>query len=166
MRNAGDARPKATMRLGKYAELKEMWETLNLKVILEYKFDKEAEFKSLFTEFLKAQKSNFTIDGVSERVAKVEIKDDRAIVNEVESIYGRNVATISTMKYSDFLKELSKILNINKQTLSNYESGQSIPGNHIWALIMLALDFHPTYRLLKQDISSNWSNNLDVLDHA
>jgi len=62
--------------------------------------------------------------------------------------------------------ELSKILHINKQTLSNYESGQSIPGNHIWALIMLALDFHPTYRLLKQDISSNWSNNLDVLDHA
>ena len=62
--------------------------------------------------------------------------------------------------------ELSKILNINNQTLSNYESGQSIPGNHMWALIMLALDFHPNYRLLKQDVSSNWSNNLDVLDHA
>lgn len=55
--------------------------------------------------------------GVSERVAKVEIKDDRAIVNEAESIYGRNVATISTMKYSDFLKELSKILNINLTTI-------------------------------------------------
>jgi type III restriction enzyme len=84
---------------------------------LEYKFDNEAEFKNLFTEFLKAQKGNFTIDGVSERVAKVEIKDDRAIVNEAESIYGRNVATISTMKYSDFLKELSKILNINLATI-------------------------------------------------
>src|SRR5690606_20585227 len=69
------------------------------------------------TEFLKAQKGNFTIGGVSERVAKVEIKDDRAIVNEAESIYGRNVATISTMNYSDFLKELSKILNINLATI-------------------------------------------------
>ena len=117
VRKATDDKKKITIRTDKYSELKDLWEKLNEKVILEYKFDKEAEFKSLFTEFLKAQKGNFTIDGVSERVAKVEIKDDRAIVNEAESIYGRNVATISTMKYSDFLKELSKILNINLTTI-------------------------------------------------
>ena len=117
VRKATDDKKKITIRTEKYSELKDLWEKLNEKVILEYKFDKEAEFKSLFTEFLKAQKGNFTIDGVSERVAKVEIKDDRAIVNEAESIYGRNVATISTMKYSDFLKELSKILNINLTTI-------------------------------------------------
>lgn len=117
VRKATDDKKKITIRTDKYSELKDLWEKLNEKVILEYKFDTEAEFKSLFTEFLKAQKGNFTIDGVSERVAKVEIKDDRAIVNEAESIYGRNVATISTMKYSDFLKELSKILNINLTTI-------------------------------------------------
>jgi len=117
VRKATDDKKKITVRTDKYSELKDLWEKLNEKVILEYKFDKEDEFKSLFTEFLKAQKGNFTIDGVSERVAKVEIKDDRAIVNEAESIYGRNVATISTMKYSDFLKELSKILNINLATI-------------------------------------------------
>ena len=117
VRKATDDKKKITIRTDKYSELKDLWEKLNEKVVLEYKFDKEAEFKSLFTEFLKAQKGNFTIDGVSERVAKVEIKDDRAIVNEAESIYGRNVATISTMKYSDFLKELSKILNINLTTI-------------------------------------------------
>ena len=117
VRKATDDKKKITVRTDKYSELKDLWEKLNEKVILEYKFDKEAEFKNLFTEFLKAQKGNFTIDGVSERVAKVEIKDDRAIVNEAESIYGRNVATISTMKYSDFLKELSKTLNINLATI-------------------------------------------------
>ena len=117
VRKATDDKKKITVRTDKYSELKDLWEKLNEKVILEYKFDKEAEFKNLFTEFLKAQKGNFTIDGVSERIAKVEIKDDRAIVNEAESIYGRNVATISTMKYSDFLKELSKILNINLATI-------------------------------------------------
>lgn len=117
VRKATDDKKKITIRTDKYSELKDLWEKLNEKVILEYKFDKESEFKNLFTEFLKAQKGNFTIDGVSERVAKVEIKDDRAIVNEAESIYGRNVATISTMKYSDFLKELSKILNINLATI-------------------------------------------------
>ncbi|MFN8715262.1 MAG: type III restriction-modification system endonuclease [Bacteroidota bacterium] len=117
VRKATDDKKKITVRTDKYSELKDLWEKLNEKVILEYKFDKEAEFKNLFTEFLKAHKGNFTIDGVSERVAKVEIKDDRAIVNEAESIYGRNVATISTMKYSDFLKELSKFLNINLATI-------------------------------------------------
>ncbi|MBN2235938.1 MAG: type III restriction-modification system endonuclease [Bacteroidales bacterium] len=117
VRKATDDKKKITIRTDKYSELKDLWEKLNEKVILEYKFNKEAEFKKLFTEFLKAQKGNFTIDGVSERVAKVEIKDDRAIVNEAESIYGRNIATISTIKYSDFLKELSKILNINLATI-------------------------------------------------
>ncbi len=117
VRKSTDSNKKITVRTEKYQELKDLWEKLNEKVILEYKFDNEAGFKTLFTEFLKAQKGNFTIGGVNERVAKVEIKDDRAIVNEAESVYGRNIATVSTMKYSDFLKELSKILNINLATI-------------------------------------------------
>lgn len=117
VRKATDDKKKITVRTNKYSELKDLWEKLNEKVILEYKFNNEAEFKTLFTGFLKAQKGNFTINGVSERVAKVEIKDDKAVVNEAESIYGRNIATVSTMKYSDFLKELSKSLTINLATV-------------------------------------------------
>lgn len=117
VRKATDDKKKITVRTDKYSELKVLWEKLNEKVILEYKFDNEANFRTLFTEFLKAQKDNFTIDGISERVAKIEIRDDSAIVNSVESIYGRNIASISTMKYSDFIKELSKILNINLATI-------------------------------------------------
>ncbi|MBD3808504.1 MAG: type III restriction-modification system endonuclease, partial [Epsilonproteobacteria bacterium] len=117
VRKATDNKKKITVRTDKYCELKDLWEKLNEKVILEYKFDNEANFKSLFTEFLKSQKGNFTIDGVSERVAKIEIEDGKAILNETESISGRNITTISTMKYSDFLKELSKILHINLATI-------------------------------------------------
>jgi type III restriction enzyme len=97
--------------------LKDLWEKLNEKVILEYKFDNEANFKTLFTDFLKAQKDNFTSDGINERISKIEIKDNKAVANEPESVYNRKTATISIMKYSDFLKELSKILNINIKTL-------------------------------------------------
>lgn len=117
VRKATDPKKKVVVRTEKYQELKDLWEKLNEKVILEYKFDNEANFKTLFTEFLKAQKDNLTSDGINEKVSKVEIKDNRAIVNEPESIYNRKTATISTMKYSDFLKELSKILNINIATL-------------------------------------------------
>ena len=96
-----------------------MWEKLNEKVILEYKFDKEDKFKSLFIDFLNEQKGNFTSEGVKERTAQIEITDNRAEVKEEEAIYGNEITPISTMKYSSFLKELAKILNINIKTLNS-----------------------------------------------
>ena len=117
VRKATDPKKKVVVRTEKYQELKDLWEKLNEKVILEYNFDNEAGFKTLFTDFLKAQKDNFTSDGINERISKIEIKDSKAVANEPESVYNRKTATISIMKYSDFLKELSKVLNINIKTL-------------------------------------------------
>ncbi len=117
VRKATDPKKKIAVRTEKYQELKDLWEKLNEKVILEYKFDNEAEFKTLFTEFLKAQKDNFKSEGINERISKIEIKDNKAVANEPESVYNRKTANISIMKYSDFLKELSKSLNINISTL-------------------------------------------------
>lgn len=117
VRKVTDLKKKVVVRTEKYQELKDLWEKLNEKVILEYKFDNEANFKTLFTEFLKAQKDNFTSDGINERISKVEIKDNKAVASEPESVYNHKTATISLMKYSDFLKELSKMLNINIATL-------------------------------------------------
>ena len=128
VRKATDPKKKIAVRTEKHQELKDLWEKLNEKVILEYKFDSEEVFKSLFTEFLKAQKDNFKSDGINERISKIEIKDNKAVANEPESIYNRKTARISIMKYSDFLKELSKILNININTLhqSIIDSGTDI----------------------------------------
>jgi type III restriction enzyme len=117
VRKATDPKKKVVVRTEKYQELKDLWEKLNEKVILEYKFDNEAVFKTLFTDFLKAQKDNFTSDGINERISKIEIKDNKAVANEPESVYNRKTSSISIMKYSEFLKELSKILNINIKTL-------------------------------------------------
>jgi type III restriction enzyme len=128
VRKATDPKRKVVVRTEKYQELKELWEKLNEKVILEYKFDNEVAFRRLFSDFLKAQADNFKTDGIIERISKVGIKDNKAVVDEPESVYGRKTASISTMKYSDFLKELSKILNININTLhqSFIESGTDI----------------------------------------
>jgi type III restriction enzyme len=117
VRKATDSKKKVIVRTEKYNELKDLWEKLNEKVILEYKFDNEASFKTLFTDFLKLQKDNFTQDGINERISKIEIKNNIAVVNEPESVYNRKTAIISTLKYSDFIKELSIILNINLKTL-------------------------------------------------
>jgi type III restriction enzyme len=128
VRKATDTQKKVVIRTEKYQELKDLWEKLNEKVILEYKFDNEVAFKKLFTDYLKAQQGNFTADGINERISKIEIKDNKAVANEPESVYNRRSTTISTMKYSDFLKELSKILNINIKTLhqSVIDSGTDI----------------------------------------
>jgi type III restriction enzyme len=128
VRKATDVKKKITVRTSKYDELKELWEKLNEKVILEYKFDNEIAFKTLFVNYLKTQKGTFTADGINERIAKIEMKNNRAEVNEAESVYSRNAANISTLKYSDFLKELSRNLNINIKTLhqSIIDSGTEI----------------------------------------
>ena len=143
VRKATDSKKKVLVRTEKYDELKDLWEKLNEKVILEYKFDNEERFQTLFTEFLKVQKDNFTSDGIHERISKVEIKDNKAIVSEPESVYNRMTATISLMKYSDFLKELSKKLNIKITTLhqSIIDAGTDIN-------IFLN---HSTLRIIKQN---------------
>lgn len=119
IRNAKDKKKQVSIRTEKYSELKELWEKLNEKVILEYKFEKEDKFKSLFVNFLNAQNSNFTIEGIKERTAQIEITDNIAGVKEEQEIYGNEITPISTMKYSNFLKELAKTLNINIKTLNS-----------------------------------------------
>ncbi len=118
VRKSTDKKKQVSVRTEKYSELKELWEKLNEKVILEYKFEKEDKFKSLFVNFLNEQNSNFTIEGIKERTAQIEITDNIAEVKEEQEIYGNEITPISTMKYSSFLKELAKILNINIKTLN------------------------------------------------
>ncbi len=119
VRKSTDKKKQVSIRTEKYTELKELWEKLNEKVILEYKFDKEDKFKSLFINFLNEQKGNFTIEGIKERTAQIRITDNIAGVEEEEAIYGNEITPISTMKYSSFLKELAKTLNINIKTLNS-----------------------------------------------
>ena len=146
VRKATDPRKKVVVRTEKYQELKDLWEKLNEKVVLEYKFEKESGFKNLFTNFLTSQSGNFAIDGINEKISKIEFEDNRAFVNEPDSIYSRKTATISTMKYSDFLKELSKILNLNIHTLhdSIIDSGIDI-NSHL---------NKTTIRIIKQNFDS------------
>lgn len=119
VRKSTDKKKQVSIRTEKYSELKELWEKLNEKVILEYKFEKEDKFKTLFVNFLNEQNSNFTIEGIKERTAQIEITDNIAGVKEEQEIYGNEITPISTMKYSSFLKELAKVLNINIKTLNS-----------------------------------------------
>ena len=118
VRKSTDTKKQISVRTEKYSELKDLWEKLNEKVILEYKFDNETTFQTLLTEFFKEQKKNFSIEGIKERKAKIEIKDEQAITTEEISVLDNEITPVSILKYSEFAKELSKALNINLKTIN------------------------------------------------
>lgn len=128
VRKSTDTKKQVAIRTDKYQELKDLWEKMNEKVILEYKFEKESDFQNLLTSFFKAQKTNFSIEGIRERKTKVEIKDRQAITMDEISVLDNEITPVSTMKYSDFIRDLSKSLNINLKTIhaSLIESGIDI----------------------------------------
>jgi len=119
VRKATDNKKKVNVRTEKYHELKALWEKLNEKVILEYKFDNESTFQSLLVDFFKEQKTNFSIEGIKERKSLIKIKDEQAIATEEISVLDNDITPVSIMKYSEFLKELSRVLNINLKTINN-----------------------------------------------
>jgi type III restriction enzyme len=74
IRKSTDTSKKIKIRTEKYQELKELWEKINEKVILEYKFDSESEFQSLLTEFFKTLEEKFRVSGVKSKKSVLEIK--------------------------------------------------------------------------------------------
>jgi type III restriction enzyme len=117
IRKSTDVKKKLTVRTEKYDELKELWEKLNEKVILEYGFDDETQFKTLITDFFSEQKGKFKLEGIKERKSTLKIEDNRAFVSMELSVLDNDIVPIATMKYSNFLEDLSKALQINIKTI-------------------------------------------------
>lgn len=116
VRKATDKKKNVTVRVEKYPLLKELWEKLNEKVILEYKINTEDEFKQLFLDFLKNY-TPFEAESIKHKTQQIEIENNEAIVKEKTAVYEANLTSISTTTYKSFLEELSKVLKINIKTL-------------------------------------------------
>ncbi len=116
VREAGEKKAQLSLRVGKYDELKELWESINQKVILEYKVESESKFEELFRAYLQEIKESFRVQGVKTRVGTLNFEEGVAFYQEVQSV-DDEILPISTMSYKSFLLELSKVLHINIQTL-------------------------------------------------
>jgi type III restriction enzyme len=117
IRKATDEKKKLRIRTEKYSELKDLWEKLNQKVILEYKIKNEQELKEKFISFLKQHANLLKKEGIAERQFRIDINNNQAIAIEEITIQENEITKISTMSYNDFLKQLSLSLNINIKTL-------------------------------------------------
>ncbi|MEI7620957.1 MAG: type III restriction-modification system endonuclease, partial [Candidatus Moraniibacteriota bacterium] len=118
IRKATDQKKTISVRTEKYSELKELWEKLNQKVILEYKIENEKEFKKLFVDFLLTKNKEFSLSGMQEKIKELAIENNQAVMREKSSIYNAGTTKLSTLKYADFLKQLAKAVNINIKTLN------------------------------------------------
>ena len=117
IKKATDKSKKVKVRVGKYPELKELWEELNRKAILEYKIKSEEEFRNLFKDFLLAIKDKFHLNIFRERKVQIEVEDNQAVSRESELLEDYEILPIITMSYKEFIVELAKAIGANVKTL-------------------------------------------------
>jgi type III restriction enzyme len=113
-----DKTEKIKVRTGKYSELKELWEELNKKAILEYKIENENEFKKLFKNFINLFKEEINEDRIRDKKIEIIIENKEAITKEVYLSREYINIPIITMTYHSFLKELAKEIKANPKTLN------------------------------------------------
>lgn len=112
----GKDKIKVSIRTGKYNELKVLWEAINEKVILEYKFRDEKEFEYLLKSYFRDNKDKFQPQGVKTKVERIVKRQDGVGLQEV-IVEHEEILPLSMMKYSEFLLELSERLMVNRNTL-------------------------------------------------
>ena len=110
------AKKTSKMRVGKFDELKKLWEMINQKAILEYEIASEDDFLELFKNYLIEESDKFKKTGVQTRIETVYIHNDTAMS---KSMFGDDddFTKFSTMTYKDFLNRLSQEAFIKLSTL-------------------------------------------------
>ena len=103
---------KVKVRVGKYDELKEVWERINQKALMEIKVDSEEEFEELFYSFFK-NRDDFVENRVYFEAKKVVVEDEAYVKNKrIEEEF----SAIKNLSYKEFVLEVSKLCKINVNT--------------------------------------------------
>lgn len=107
---------KATIRTGKYDELKHLWELINQKVILEYRINDETEFEALLKGYFLDNAGAFKPSGMLTHAGRVSIDNKVAYYQSIDTV-NNTIMPINTMSYSEFLFDLAGSINVNVNTL-------------------------------------------------
>ena len=114
-KSSQNTKRKVKIRIEKYPELKELWEKLNQKFIMEYRIDSEKEFKEIFKSFIRDNIDKFKGNTILLKEKKVITEGSKAYIEEkavTEHLYN-----IKVMKYGEFIKNLALELKFNINTL-------------------------------------------------
>ncbi len=104
---AGKSKQKTTIRVGKYNELKALWEAINHKVVLEYKLDNQTDFKKLFKSYLIEHKSSFVMTGSMSQQQRLIVENNK-VSYRVEQSIKTEILPFRMMSYRAFIILLAK----------------------------------------------------------
>lgn len=107
IKSAGTSKQKVTIRQGKYEELRILWETINQKVVLEYKLDDTNNFKVLFKDYLSSNKQSFIEAGSMSQQQRIVV-DNNKVTYRIEDTIENEILPFRMMSYKTFITTLSK----------------------------------------------------------
>jgi len=108
---------KTAIRAGKYGELKELWEELNKKVVLEYKFENNTNLAAFFLSYIKTLNETLTQTGSKTETVKIRANGNK--VGFQTSALEARFTVIKMMSYKSFLESLSNAVGLGVNTLHN-----------------------------------------------
>lgn len=117
VRQSGKTQTKAHIRRDNYKILQELWETINQKVILEYKIQSEAKFEELLEEFLRDFTQKAVNSSVITTTKRLETHNQQANLQEVLLTSNTQELRYQAMSEYEFVKEGANALLTNINTL-------------------------------------------------
>lgn len=114
---ATEEKKRSKMRVGKFDDLKALWELINQKAILKYDIENEEEFLSLFTAYLFEETDKFKKTGVRTSMQKIFIDNNDIAMSKTIAVEDDDFTKFSTMSYKDFVNTLSQRALIKPSTL-------------------------------------------------
>lgn len=117
VRQSGKTQTKAHIRRDNYKILRELWESINQKVILEYKIQSEAKFEALLEEFLRDFTQKAVNSSVITTTKRLETHNQQAILQEVLLTSNTQELRYQAMSEDEFVKEGANALLANINTL-------------------------------------------------
>lgn len=117
VRQSGKTQTKAHIRRDNYKILRELWESINQKVILEYKIQSEAKFEALLEEFLRDFTQKAVNSSVITTTKRLETHNQQANLQEVLLTANTQELRYQAMSEDEFVKEGANALLTNINTL-------------------------------------------------
>lgn len=117
VRQSGKTQTKAHIRRDNYKILRELWESINQKVILEYKIKSETKFESLLEKFLRDFTQKAVNSSVITTTKRLETHNQQANLQEVLLTSNTQELRYQAMSEDEFVKEGANALLANINTL-------------------------------------------------
>jgi type III restriction enzyme len=109
---SGANKTQVSIRQGKYDELKALWESINQKVVLEYKLDETQDFKHLFKNYVLTHKNQFVQTGSMSEQQRLIVERNQVSYRTEHSIHAQ-ILPFKMMGYKAFVTALSKELALD-----------------------------------------------------